>query len=310
MAKKERAIRMKNISDGRIFHFRPSEMTDGQLRILLENPNNADAYVRDMAAIRNELQRRECANMKDDMSETPTRNERSKRQLPKYIVRDIEAFARKLSKRLSKRLSFHLHDEDSFFEAWDRAHKKSVAEAIATGVAPEFNKEDGTLYIEWSGPIAEGMADHLRAAVGKYGTTLNRVVLFLDSAGGYQWECECVIAVLNEIKLRHQLITVVPACMLCGSMCIPIFLQGEDRLAARASIWLFHQARERQANGVRRTDMALTWRFFREYYVPAGVPMRWLKSIAPLIKEETVWQTGGDLISAKSGIIMHLLHNA
>src|ERR1700758_116999 len=57
-------------------------------------------------------------------------------------------------------------------------------EQPSTGVAPEFNKEDGTLYIDWSGPIVAGMADDLRAALGKYGMTLNRVVLFLDSAGG------------------------------------------------------------------------------------------------------------------------------
>jgi hypothetical protein len=35
--------------------------------------------------------------------------------------------------------------------------------------------------------------------------------------------------------------------------------------------------------------------------------MNWLKSIAPLIKEANLWQTGGDLISAKTGIIMHTL---
>ena len=32
-------------------------------------------------------------------------------------------------------------------------------EQPSTGVAPEFNKEDGTLYIDWSGPIVAGMAD-------------------------------------------------------------------------------------------------------------------------------------------------------
>jgi hypothetical protein len=35
--------------------------------------------------------------------------------------------------------------------------------------------------------------------------------------------------------------------------------------------------------------------------------MHWLKSIAPLINETDLWQTGGDLISAKSGIILHPL---
>jgi hypothetical protein len=35
--------------------------------------------------------------------------------------------------------------------------------------------------------------------------------------------------------------------------------------------------------------------------------MNWLKSIVPLIKEANLWQTGGDLISAKTGLIMHTL---
>ena len=35
--------------------------------------------------------------------------------------------------------------------------------------------------------------------------------------------------------------------------------------------------------------------------------MHWLKSIAPMINETDLWQTGGDLISAKSGIILHPL---
>jgi hypothetical protein len=174
-------------------------------------------------------------------------------------------------------------------------------------VSLEFNKEDSTLYIDLSGPIVADAADDVRAALGKYGATLNRVVLFLDSAGGRVDDGDRLIEVLNEIKLRHQLITVVPHGKLCASMCIPIFLQGEDRLAARASIWLFHEAAQRQANGELRPDTAQTWRLFRKYYVPAGVPTRWLKSIAPMIEEADLWQTGGDLISAKSGIILHPL---
>jgi len=180
-------------------------------------------------------------------------------------------------------------------------------ERPVAGASLEFNKEDGTLYIDWSGPIVAGMADDLRAALGKYETTLNRVVLFLDSAGGQVEEGDRVIEALNEIKLRRQLVTVVPHGKLCASMCIPIFLQGEDRLAARASVWIFHEVAQRQANGQQRTDTAETWRLFRKYYAPAGVSTRWLKSIAPMIKEADLWQTGGNLISAKSGIIMHPL---
>jgi ATP-dependent protease ClpP protease subunit len=180
-------------------------------------------------------------------------------------------------------------------------------EQPAAGMSLEFNKEDGTLYVDLSGSIVAEMADDLRAALGKYETTLNRVILFLDSAGGQVDQGDRIIEVLKEAKLRHRVITVVPHGKLCASMCIPIFLQGEDRLAARASIWLFHEAAQRQANGILRTDTAETWRLFRKYYAPAGVSMHWLKSIAPMIKEADLWQTGGDLISAKSGIILHPL---
>jgi ATP-dependent protease ClpP protease subunit len=180
-------------------------------------------------------------------------------------------------------------------------------EQPAAGASLESNKEDGTLYIDWSGPIVATMADDLRAALGKYGAVSQRVVLFLDSAGGQVEHGDRVIELLNEIKLRHRLITVVPHGRLCASMCIPIFLQGEDRLAARATVWIFHEAAQRQANGQLRTDIGETWRLFRKYYAPAGVSMHWLKSIAPMIREADLWQTGGDLISAKSGIIMHPL---
>jgi hypothetical protein len=33
--------------------------------------------------------------------------------------------------------------------------------------------------------------------------------------------------------------------------------------------------------------------------------MNWLKRIAPMIKE-ALWQTGGDLISAKTGIVIYI----
>src|SRR5258708_8221288 len=157
-------------------------------------------------------------------------------------------------------------------------------EQPATGVAPEFNKEDGTLYIDGSGPLGAGLAASRRAAVGKCGMPLNRLVLFLDSAGGQVEEGDRVIAVLNEIKLRHQLTTVVPHGKLCASMCIPIFLQGEDRLAARASLWIFHEAAQRQANGEPRTDTAVTSRLVPKYLPPARGSLPMLSSIAHTLK--------------------------
>jgi hypothetical protein len=114
------------------------------------------------------------------------------------------------------------------------------------------------------------MADDLRAALGKYGTTLNRVVLFLESAGGQVERATVSSRPSTRSSYGTPAHHPVAHGKLCASMCIPIFLQGEDRLAARASLWIFHEAAQRQANGERRTDMTETWRLFRKYYVPAG----------------------------------------
>jgi hypothetical protein len=89
-------------------------------------------------------------------------------------------------------------------------------EQSPAGASLDFDKKDGTLYIEWSGPILAGMVDDLRAALGKYATASDRVVLFLDSAGGQVEEGDRIIEVLNEIKQGHQLITVVLHGKLCA----------------------------------------------------------------------------------------------
>jgi hypothetical protein len=105
---------------------------------------------------------------------------------------------------------------------------------------------------------------------GKYGTLSHRVVLFLNSAGGQVEEGDRVIQILNEAKQTHRLITQVLDGNLCASMCIPIFLQGDDRFAARASNWIFHEATRPGANGKERTD--ITWCLFLKYYVPGRGP--------------------------------------
>jgi hypothetical protein len=185
------------------------------------------------------------------------------------------------------------------------ANATSDDEQAAASSSLEFNEKDGSLNMEWSGPILPGMADYLRAALDRYGTASHRVVLFLDSAGGPVDEGDRVIHVLNEIKPTHRLVTAVLNGKLCASMCIPIFLQGDGRLAARTSSWIFHEAAKRGANGKERLEETL--RLLRTYYVPAGVSTHWINSVVPIIKRADLWQSGGDLIEAKTGIVTYPL---
>ena len=59
--------------------------------------------------------------------------------------------------------------------------------------------------------------------------------------GGSVAEGERVIDVLRQIKATHQLETVVAPGDVCASMCVFIYVQGQKRLGALTSSWLFHE---------------------------------------------------------------------
>jgi hypothetical protein len=86
-------------------------------------------------------------------------------------------------------------------------------EQPAAGASLEFNKEDGTLYIDWSGPIVARMADDMRAALDKYGTVLDRVVL-------------CVPKTLSVLIARPNRLNVsgddCAALLLAHSVCLAV----------------------------------------------------------------------------------------
>lgn len=98
--------------------------------------------------------------------------------------------------------------------------------------------DDGTLIIEWRGEVVPGMAEQLRQTFLKYADQSQRVELYLHSGGGDFEEGERVIGLLQQIKTTHELATVVANGNWCASMCVAIYLQGEERYAAAASIWV------------------------------------------------------------------------
>jgi ATP-dependent protease ClpP protease subunit len=169
--------------------------------------------------------------------------------------------------------------------------------------------QDGNLIISWNGEVVEGMTEVLRNIFAANKTDSYRVILVLDSPGGAIEEGEMVIHELQEIRKTHKLRTWVHHGAKCASMCIPIFLQGEERVAARDSAWGFHEAAVRLQNGKERVNQEETLRLFRRYYVQAGVSTQWLGSILPEIHNSNLWRTGQDLSTAKSGIITFLLND-
>src|SRR5262249_10918471 len=154
----------------------------------------------------------------------------------------------------------------------------------------------------------EGWRIICAAHLATYGAGLHRVILILDSAGGQVEEGDRVIHVLDELKQTRRLVTVVQDDKLCASMCIPIFLQGNDRLAGRASGWIFHEVTGPGAD--KKELKQQTLQLLDRYYAPAGVSVDWIKRIIPIIERANLWQYGGDLIKANTGIVMHPLETS
>jgi hypothetical protein len=167
------------------------------------------------------------------------------------------------------------------------------------------------IVMQWEGGIAKPMADQIRNAFEEHQGRAKRVVFRISSGGGSVAEGERVIRVLREIRRTHRLETVVDRGHRCGSMCVFIYLQGEHRVAALSSLWLFHEVsfHDPKTRQITRLDRPAWERLVDTYFGPAGVSHEWTERMKPLTVQSDYWQTGSDLANDRSGIFHAVLGN-
>lgn len=169
----------------------------------------------------------------------------------------------------------------------------------------------GAIVLQWDGGVAKPMAEQIRAAFQEQQGRAPRVVFRINSGGGSVAEGERVIGVLREIRQTHKLETVVERGHRCGSMCVFIYLQGEHRVAALSSLWLFHEIslHDPHTRQITRLDRPAWERLVNTYFGPAGVSPEWTERMKPLTVKSDYWQTGADLANDRSGIFHAALGN-
>ena len=168
----------------------------------------------------------------------------------------------------------------------------------------------GSVFLHWSGTIAPPMSDQLATAFEAFRTSRTRVVLVLNSGGGSVAEGEKVITLLQRIRRTHRFDTVVSRGGTCGSMCLPLYLQGEARFGARTSSWLFHEVtRPGSLPDVKKRVSGRYMQLIDLYWVPAGVSRAWLDRMLAEIDNHDYWQTGEQLIRDNAGIITEVIEN-
>lgn len=168
----------------------------------------------------------------------------------------------------------------------------------------------GTVVLSWEGSIAAPMAEQMEAAIAAFASSRRRFVLAMNSGGGSVSEGEKVIALLRRLKTTHLLDTVVGQGSRCGSMCVPIYLQGQNRVAGKSSSWLFHEVTRPGSQYGRLKRVSDSDRILIEkYWIPAGVSRDWVQRMRVEADNHDWWQTGNDLINDKAGIITRAIDN-
>jgi len=184
--------------------------------------------------------------------------------------------------------------------------------AASANMKTVYLKNHMTVRIIWSGRIVKPMAQQLRHAIRKWhGKAQHGFELVLNSRGGHMSEGRKVIRSLRELKQTRSLKTVVLPGKICGSSCIPIFLQGEQRSASASTLWLLHEVSktDKKTKKLIALRPQKTQKFFREYFLPAGVPQTWIDMISSKIRGKDLWWTGRQIYQSGSNFITNRLGN-
>lgn len=174
------------------------------------------------------------------------------------------------------------------------------------------SQENNAVVLFWSSDIALPLAQRLNEAYEKWRDKTGVFIIDLNSRGGYLSEGRRVINVIARMKQTHQVHTRVRAGRICLSMCVPIFLQGQKRMAAANSKWMFHEPRstdfftDKDSKEPEFERRAMVERFFERYFQNSPMRPQWRDNLKKTWKDKDIWRSGQQLVDEESGIITQL----
>ncbi len=172
--------------------------------------------------------------------------------------------------------------------------------------------EGETAFLSWHTGVDLPMARRMIEAFDRSKAKVKRIVIDLSSPGGSLYEGAEVIKVIDHMKQSHRVDTHVGERNICLSMCVPIFLRGHKRYAARSSRWMFHEPYYADAFSGEKTrkpkfEVQYTARkFFRRYFTNSQMDPVWRARLEKEWKGKEVWKTGLQLFEEKSNIVTDL----
>ena len=171
---------------------------------------------------------------------------------------------------------------------------------------------DNTVWLSWHHEVDVPMATRFREAFYEWQNKTEKFVIDLNSPGGSLYEGGQVIELITEIKKTHTVETHVGPENICLSMCVPIFLQGDERRASAASAWMFHEPRSADfftGEEVAEPEFERKYvsnRFFQKYFTNSPMAPSWREKLESEWEGKDIWRTGQQLTIENSNIITNL----
>ena len=172
--------------------------------------------------------------------------------------------------------------------------------------------DPGTVVFYWRSEVEVPMARRFEEAFAEWEYRADRIIIDLHSPGGAVREGEEVIRVVERMKRTHIVDTRVRNRRACYSMCVPIFLMGEERVAAPNARFMFHEptaydfftgepVREPEYEKRNAAD-----RFFNRYFVNSPMDPAWGDKLRAQWRGKDIWKSGQSLVDERSNIITRL----
>ena len=173
-------------------------------------------------------------------------------------------------------------------------------------------RQNGDVVIlAWTGEVELPMHTLLVRAFEEWRTKSEHFLLQLNSPGGSVREGGDVVELLQRIKRTHTLDTNVASREICMSMCVPIFLQGNKRIAAPDARFMFHEPKRfyddgSEAKGFSFEREALTRRFFTRYFTNSPMNASWRVQLEKDWLGKDIYKSGKQLVEENAGIVTDL----
>ncbi len=172
--------------------------------------------------------------------------------------------------------------------------------------------DEDTIIFIWRSDVDVPMARRFAEGFEEWAGEADRIIIDLNSPGGLIREGEAVIREIEKMKRTHIIDTRVRNRRACYSMCVPIFLQGEQRMAAANARFMFHEPSAYDyftGEKIREPDFeraANSRRFFNRYFVNSPMDPVWRDKLSEEWVGRDVFRTAQELVEERSNIVTHL----